>query len=81
MLPFTTVVIAVFRNTLCFLVRCGGTKVLGDEVVSVLVVELESGWLWLLDAIPELVEGVGGRGGTVANTNVMLAITLLAPIP
>ena len=56
MLSFTTVAIALV-NTL-FLVKCDGTKALRDAVVSVLVVQLEGGWLWLQDVVPELLEGM-----------------------
>ena len=31
-------------------------KVVGDVVESVLVVELEGGWLWMLCVLPELLE-------------------------
>ena len=58
MLPFTTVAIAVFNKQTECLVRCDGTKVLKDAVESVLVVELEGGWLWLLVVAAESVEVV-----------------------
>ena len=58
-LPFITVAIAVFSNHTVFQVRCDGANVLRDAVVSVPVIELEGDWLWLLDLIPELVDGEG----------------------